>query len=72
MSAKLKFMSKNLIGEGIQSITWPKKNLSRKFDKAPPDIKERPRRVKKFNFENKQTEIKTAQLIPDKIKIISG
>jgi len=71
-SAKLKLISKNGSGEGIQSITWPKKNLSRKFDKAPPDITARPRRAGKFNFAKRQTKIKIKHENPEKNKIISG
>ena len=71
-SAKLKLISKNGSGEGIQSMTCPKKNLSRKFDKAPPDIIARPIRVNLFIFENKLTKIKIVQETPDKIKINSG
>ena len=71
-SAKLKLISKNGSGDGIQSMTCPKKNLSRKFDKAPPDIIARPIRVNLFIFENKLTKIKIVQETPDKIKINSG
>ena len=71
-SAKLKLISIKENGDGIQSITWPKKILSRKFDKAPPDIIERPRRVKNLIFANKHTKIKITHETPDKIKINSG
>ena len=71
-SAKLKLISKNGSGDGIQSMTCPKKNLSRKFDKAPPDIIARPIRVNLLIFANKLTKIKITQEIPDKIKINSG
>ena len=73
-SARLKLIAKK-IGDGIQSITCPKKNLSRKFDKAPPAIIESPNRVRKFILlpgANRQTQIKTAQETPEQIKIIPG
>ena len=63
------------MGNGIQSITCPKKNLSRKFDKAPPVIIESPNRVRKFIFlpgVNRQTQIKIPHEIPEKNKIIPG
>ena len=53
-SARLKFISKKENGNGIQSITWPKKILSKKFESAPPAIIESPKREKKFIFMNTQ------------------
>ncbi len=53
-------------------MTQPKKNLSRKLDKAPPDIIARPSRVNLFILVKRLKKIIIAQEIPENIKITSG
>ncbi len=49
-SARLKFRSINESGNGIQSMTWPRRIRSMRFESAPPDITERPARIRGFMF----------------------
>ena len=69
-SARLKFKSIN--GNGIQSITWPRRMRSMRFDNAPPDMTARPKRMKEFMSAKKRTQRRITHAIPERIRVKTG
>jgi hypothetical protein len=70
-SARLKFKS-NQKGNGIQSITWPRRIRSMRFDNAPPDMTERPKRMREFMSAKKRTQRRITHEIPERIRVKTG
>lgn len=71
-SARLKFRSINENGTGIQSMTWPKKIRSIRFESAPPDMTARPVRIDVFMFAKKRTHRRNAHAIPESQRVNTG
>ena len=70
-SARLKFKS-NQNGNGIQSITQPRRIRSIRFDNAPPNIIARPARIKASMFMKERTQRRITHAVPERIKMKTG